>query len=99
MAGGYIEAQSVCGVYGTYTDPVTGSVYQMNGGCTDPETASKIIEPTNTTNESTLLGSFDFTSWWNSFSQNEQLLIVGGIGLVGWQWMKEKGKYSRRGLQ
>jgi hypothetical protein len=102
----YIEAQSVCGVYGTYTDSVTGSVYQMNGGCTDPYTASQVVAPTtSTTNETTVvtgdivIGGFDVTAWWNGLSQDEQIMVVGGVGLVAWYAMKGGGHHSRGRFQ
>lgn len=94
----YIESQAVCGVYGTYTDTVTGNVYQMNGGCTDPQTASQVVAPTsNTTNVSTFLSSFSLTDWWNSLSQDEQVMVVAGIGLVGWYGYSGMEQHSRRG--
>ena len=39
---GFGDASAICGVYGTYVDPMSGEVTSFNGGCTDPTTASQL---------------------------------------------------------
>ena len=89
---GFGDASAICGVYGTYVDPMSGEVTTFNGGCTDPTTASQLSTVASTTTTTTT--SFDLSSWWSGLSSTEQLMIIGGVAIILYMLMGE-GSHKR----